>query len=317
MNNDNFISFLRDKKIRALAAKLPMNNTAIRAEAMSDFDVFNTLCENLYLLAGHHVRRKLLNILSEACNLDELTLYDIDFRKALWQKMFFDENIILPQKNIDILKKVDIDLINNNSFDLDEHINTSFDNVYDLLDFILKKLDSQGADAIYFNSFKIEYQRPDDYHAALSYEELKKRNSDASVLKLWLLCRILMKTDVKLILKENDLKKAESILNLIFVLKISPKICMSVDIANDIDAKELYRLIMQHNKKSISVELRISKEMQNDFNIEAKLKEIFYFLPIAFVESVEICQEQIEAALTPLVNNAERALIISFLYRVK
>ena len=94
LNNIELIDFLREKNTRIVAAKmLPVS--IMDSENASDFDVFNIFCEKLYLLAANPLRERFLRAICEAsrCDIKPIMLYDCEYRKKLWQKMFLSGSV--------------------------------------------------------------------------------------------------------------------------------------------------------------------------------------------------------------------------------
>lgn len=315
MNTDKLINFLREKNTRIFASKTPFLKCKImNLEKASDFDVFDSFCDQLYLFAGHPVRERFLNLLSEclSTNIEPIMLYDAEYRKKLWQKIFFDSSVILPipestpQNDTFIVEEKRVFYINS-------VIQNSFADIYSLLENTLEQIDLQGAEECFFDAKKIEYIRPDDFHAQKSYEKVKNGNNDNSMVALWLLCRVIMNTDLNIVLRVDSVKKAEDILTLIFKLGLSPKLIIDIDISNNFDYLNIYEFLIAHSKKNISLKLSCSKETTDE-------KDVFDFLkivPLVFVERTDIKIQTMQNMFNSILKKEETMRVISHLYRVK
>ena len=316
----SFITFLRETNTRIVAKKmLALWDNNLNIEKASDFDVYNCLCERLYLLCGHPIREKFLSVLSEASSIDinPIMLYDFDYRKKLWQKIFFDSNIVLPKvkdsikSNFEVIEKKQDSVLNLN-YEIYE-IKETFDNIFSLLDCILEKIKTKNIAVIFFDAENIEYIRPDNFHAQIGYENFKKNGEESSIVLLWLICRILMNSDLKLVLKVDNAKKADEIIALIHRLGLSPKIALDIDICNYYDYSEIYCALIKYSKKNISLKLSCSKEIEN----ENTILKIFNAIPLAFIESIDMRMENIKKIFNSMLTEREVALIIEHLYRAK
>lgn len=284
MDNE-LLLFLRDENIRAIASKTPtLKNSIMDTLLASDFDVFNALCENIYLLAGHPMRDELLSLFRKYSSIDVTfeVLYDLEFRKALWQKIFVDDSIIPPKTfGAPDVKMNLFDKKADNAFSINSVLDGTCENIYLLLDKTLNKIKTDNADALYLDARNIVFARPDDYHAQRDYEALKTKSSDGSLALLWLLCRILMNADLELILSVDSAKKAEDILALIYRLGLSSSIRLLIDVSNFDGCGRLYKLLMLYSKKNISLELYCNKENIN------MLIEFLNTVPLVFVRNID------------------------------
>ena len=140
MNNIALVNLLREKNTRITAMKMFCGDI-IDVELASDFDVFDILCENLYLLAGNSLRERFLNLLCEVSQsgIVPMALYNREYRKLLWQKIFSSEDIMLPSLDCELIKTVEI-TEKTRKICLNSLIDTSFENIYDLLENTLKKI---------------------------------------------------------------------------------------------------------------------------------------------------------------------------------
>ena len=143
MDNE-LLLFLRDENIRAIASKTPtLKNSIMDTLLASDFDIFNALCENIYLLAGHPMRDELLSLFRKYSSIDVTfeMLYDLKFRKALWQKIFVDDSIIPPKTFGAPDVKINLfDRKADNAFSINSAFDGSCENIYLLLDKTLNKI---------------------------------------------------------------------------------------------------------------------------------------------------------------------------------
>lgn len=284
MSNNRLIDFLRDKNIRIIASKMPFfQNSIIDFNKASDFDIFNALCTDIYLLSGHPTKKRFLSLLSEyskseiSCEL----LCDLNYQKALWKRIFLDSNIILPQSKSDINTFKHLSSIKETRiFCIDEAIDVSFDTVYDLLDNVLNKISAENVSKVSLDLKQINFARPDDFHAQKVYDKIKSSEEDASLLKLWLLCRILMNTAVDIELKADLFEDVIEILKLIFRLGLSPKVLIEINVERLESYDGIYEFLMLYNDKNISLEIYYPKEKTKI--IEEFLKAV----PMVFIESI-------------------------------
>ena len=315
MNSIELKRFLEEPSVRIVAQRIiSVNRKSIDAQNASDYDAFEALCDRLYLLAGHPIRNRFLQLLStaSACDISIDMLYDGEYRKALWQRIFIDNNIVLPNIKSEADKKIPLEgLTLEKAFFVNSEIDISKENTYVLLDGMLAKIKKSGTTEIYFDARNISFIRPDDFHAQKMLESLKKGENDSSLLELWLLCRILMNIDVPLILRVDDFKKADDILSLIFRLGLLPKIIISIDISSDVDYDNLYAFLSLHHKKNISLEITCSKENKED------ILNFLNIVPLVFVKRISIAPDLLEKAIFSILSKEETVLFNSYLRKVK
>ena len=314
MDNRELISFFSDNDVRFIALKmLTLKSTIRNIRYASNFDVFNALCENLYLLAGHPIRIRFLNLLERGSRskISAPLLYDLEYRKKLWQRIFFDDEIYLPS-NLDIsfLEKKTVSRVKVNTFCINLAIDYSFENIYQLLDDIIVKIEKSGANEITYDARNIIFSRPDDFHSQEAYKACKNGDCNFSLVELWLLCRILMKTELPLNLIIGSNKIADQILELVFKISNIKKVILSFDISNMLEYAEIYNILLKHKQKNISLELDCTKENKNNFI------EFLNTVPIVFVERSKL-DSSVVSIIDNLVEEQEKPLIISYLYRVK
>ena len=310
MDNGELISFLRDENLRFIALKMPTLKSTLRnIRFASDFDVYNALCENLYLIAGHPIRIRLLSLLAK-CSKSEISvplLYDSEYRKKLWQRIFFDEKVDLPTAfNGSFDDKKTTSYVEANGFCINSVIDYSFENIRQLLDDIIVKIEKSNANEIIFDARKIIFSRPDDFHSQEAYKSCKNQDGDSSLVELWLLCRILMKTELTLNLIIDSAKIAEQILELVFRISSVKKVIISFDISSEIEYADVYNILSKYSQKNISLELIGYKENENDFI------KFLSVVPIAFVERINVAHTTV---LNNLLEEQEIPLIISYLCR--
>ena len=311
MNNIALIDFLREKNTRTVAFKM-LSSGIIDPENASDFDVFDVLCKKLYLLAANPLRERFVRLLCEASGdeIKPIMLYDCEYRKMLWQKIFSLDDIALPKVESNPLEAVECRW-EARSICLNSLIDYSFENIRDLLKNTLDKIKAEQANECFFDATEIIYARPDDFHAQEEYEKLKGGGVDRSLTSLWLLCRVLMNTSLSLRLRVDSQKKAEDILSLIFRLGSSPKTVISYDASLMTDYAKTYCYLTDNYKKNISLELDFSKE--NSGYVLDFLSDI----PLAFVEKINVRSKTVRNALSGRAEEGEIALIISYLNTVK
>ena len=305
--SNKLMIFLKNENTRIIASKMPsLKNGVINTQYASDFDVFNALCEDFYLLVGHPTRDMLLRLLTEysASDISPIMLYDVEYRKKLWQKIFIDDAIALPQAQVNFYYKIKSYTIEkDNIFSINCAIDLSCESIYDLLNRCLEKIKNNSLTIASLDARKIKYLRPDDFHAQKNYEGLKNGEEDSSLLLLWLSCRVLMNTDMQLSLIVDDIKSAEDILILIYRLGLSPDIRLCIDISKFQDFSGIYNLLMQYCKKNISLELFGAKE-----NIDMLIK-IFKEIPLAFIEKIDMELIEANTLLSRLLSRDEVKLI--------
>ena len=264
MIHKELIDFLKNDETRIIFSKIStFQKKVLDVQNASDFDVFNALGDSIYLLAGNPIRDKLLDLISKSIDLDVSAnmLYDSHYRIALWQKIFIDGDIDLPnpKSNLDLKginngKKSSSALVINNALD------PSYDSIFDLLDGFLVKIKSEGIDTLCLDARNISFVRPDDFHAKQNYESLKSGKEDSSMLILWLTCRVLMNTDMGLSIVIDKADIAEKILELVFRFAPLLNITLRIAPASLDDANKIYDSLLRYNKKNISLELACAKE---------------------------------------------------------
>ena len=323
-DSKKLIGFLRDSEIRAAALKTPDIASALqKVDNASDYDVFAALCKNLYSFAGHSIRNEFLSLISpfltEGEAYEELRLYEN--ARLVWKRIFCEEESLRRMKPVPKIEEtVNFDFKNlDKIFYLDSAIDKSFDGVFELSDAILKKIKEQSAEALYIDITEISFVRPNDYNASKAYNELKKGCGGGDALKLWLLCRTLMRANLKLLLKTDSVKKAEEVAKLIYRLRLSPQITVCADIFSDIDYDELYSFIIRYKEKSVSASLCASAKtpVDNESSVVERLSHIFSRLPILFIESIDVESDILKLALKRKLSENEVELAINYLYRAK
>jgi hypothetical protein len=313
--NTEFIDFIKNNDTRFVASKLlRVQSKSVTPHNASDYDVFCALCDSLYLLAGHPMRERFLKLLS-SYSLSEIfvdMLYNGEYQKRLWQKIFVDGNIVLPSyKSVFNLKSMPEKKIDDKFFCINSAIDSSCENIYTLLDKLLGKIKDSAANVICFDTRNISFTRPDDFHAQRAYDSIKLGDSDFSMLSLWLMCRILMNTDLQLRLTVKNIKMADDILTMIFRLGLSPKIIISIDASKCEEYSKIYELLKNYGQKNISLELYSAKENIN------MLIDFLYKVPLMFVKAIDIPEECIKYLLNDRVTEQELELITSHLYTAK
>ena len=311
MHNIELIDFLREKNTRIVAMKM-LSVSIMDSENASDFDVFNIFCEKLYLLAANPLRERFLRAICEAvgCEINPIMLYDCEYRKRFWQRIFFSEDIVLPQC-VDKPSSVVGTTKRSREFCLNSAIDISFESIHALLENTIEKIKSEGAEECFFDATEITYIRPDDFHAQKAYDEIKSGAADRSLISLWLLCRVLMNTSLSLRLRVDSQKKAEDILSLVYRLGLLPRVIISYDASTMMDYSDMYQYLIDNHKKNISLELDFSKE--NSEYILRLLSEI----PLAFVEKINLPFEIIQGVLSGRIEQEEIPLVNFHLSTVK
>lgn len=321
------IDFLRDENTRFISSKIiDIQDTPLNSKCASDFDTFNSLCEYLYLLAGYPLRGRFLDLLSWSAWHDASfdapfdALYDAECRKLLWQKIFINDDIIVSSAKG--FGKINLNLKNQKPdevFYLNSAINLSFESIHDLLDEILRNVRESNASIVFCDARKIFFARPDDFHAQKAYEGMKHGNPDCTLPLLWLLCRVLMNTELKLKLFVDSISVARDILSLIYRLGLSPKITICVECREGMDflnrnaslecAEEgsIYELLKKYGEKNISLELFCTKE-----NIELLIK-FLEVVPLALVEKINTPISDLKKALGNILFSNEVEMVISHL----
>ena len=313
MENNELIKLLRDNTTRIIASKMPaLQGKNIDFERASCFEIFASLCDGIYLLAGHPLRTCFLNLLSQYSSNDiaPAGLCNPEYQKMLWQKIFTDSTIQLPKPDVKLEKiehqeKVKGDLL------LNSEISTSFESIYDLYKLVCEKIKLARPDRIVLDSRKITFVRPDDFHSQEAYDALKNGKGDASSVILWVLCRVLMNTDIPLALSIDSAKKAEDILGLVYRVSSPKKITLLLENLSESEYSAIYNILLNYHKKNISLELCFSKENKN------LILRYLAIVPLAFVDGVSVEQDTLSDALREVITQEEIPLVISRLYTAK
>ena len=314
MNNNELISFLKDDKVRFIALKMPtLKSTLKNIQCASDFDIYNALCENIYLLAGNPIRARFLELLSKYSKLEfpPNFLYNLEYRKKLWQRIFFDIEIDLPYvSNISFNKENSDQKIDKSAFCINSVIDYSFENIQQLFDDIIVKIRNSRTNEIVFDARNIIFLRPDDFHSQKAYDACKGGNVDASLIELWLLCRILMKFDLPLNLIINSDEIANQILDLVFKVADVKDIFISFDFSSNLDYNDLYNILLKYRQKNISLELICTKESEREFI------EFLRIIPLLFVEKMNF-SSTVNDVFNNILEEDEIFLINSHICMVK
>ena len=324
IDKEKIIAFLRDPEVRVQALKTAtLTDALFDCNNASDYDVFSAICENLFLLAGHPIRDRFLSLIEFFEGEDYTALYLPENRIIFWKRIFYDE-VEVPLLQCDFVRCKEKELLYSKRdeakiFSIESAMNTSSDDIFSLLESIVDKIKEQEAEFLSIDLTKISYARPDDFHACKAYDDLKKGTGGEDIIKLWLVCRVLMNVKLKLILKTDSLKKAQELSELIFRLRLAPKIIVSADIFGVLDFGELYSFIIRNKEKSISASIYASEEMQfnNTVSVVEKLLEIFSCLPMLYLESTDIDDDIVSLALKERLTQYELQRALSHLYRVK
>ena len=314
MHNE-LIAFLKNDSTRIVVSKMPsFRNRRINVHFASLFDIFNALCENLYLLAENPMRERFLNLISKSLkgNISVPMLYDVEYRKKLWRKIFIDSEVDLPQAACSTEFKMSNYKRNDAcGFFINQEVDFSCENIYALLDEILLKIKTNNLNTLFFDARKINFARPDDFHAQKNYENVKNGENDDSTLLLWLVCRVLMNTDAQFYLTVDNAKSAEDISTLVFRLGLEPKVNLCIDTSKFDDFKKIYELLVYYNKKNISLELYCNKE-----NIDI-LSGILNVIPLVFIETIDVDECTLRKMLSNMLSSYEVERIISHLGKAK
>ena len=307
MEKERLVTFLHSEEIRFTASRIALalgDNRNVKN--LSDFDVYDLLCANLYLLLGNRKREEFLNVLE--CELGEHIdvdrLLDRAYRIYVWQRIFNIESNTMHicdlKKNIQNVYGIE------GLFEVCLAINSEYSDIYELLQSNVERINILGANVIDFNAVNIEFSRPNDFLASKNYDAIKRGKQDSSVLSLWLLCRILMNCNVALRLTVDSVEKAEKILSLIFKLRLSPKVILCID--GNVNYADAFLLLLGYQEKNISLAL-LTKE-KND--LIYALNEI----PICFISSIGQGKKMLDEIYPKSYNN-EKSRIFSFLNLVE
>ena len=323
MRGEPLVAFLHDKSVRSIAFKtkyFEVRNT----DLASDFDVFSALCDSVLLFVGHPIRARLLSVLQDllSYSIDPTNLCFAEYRRDIWQRIFYEDTEDACVSGF-CEKAFDIDLTNqliyDNSIDITDLVDTSCDGAFSALESALLKIRIQDVKMLTLDLRSINYERPDDYHAEKAYLEIMRGNR-GDVFLLWLLCRILMKKELKLRLIVNSVDEVNQILSLLSSVKLAPKIYICIDILEQNEYQCFADLILNNYKKNISLEPLFSKEIDSNIILEG-LKKLFCFVPLACVSiSSEYADRLCELLGTDFASDLtliEREALISSLRRVK
>ena len=287
MRRKAFIDFLKSSKTRAIASLLFKKSSDFDVDEMSDYDVFSILCRNMPLLAGHSVRHEFLSVVGNALDeeLDIVRLFDEDYQKVIWQRIFDYESILnLSEYNINSRHLLNFDGEHKMAIVLNDSLDLSFENTFLLLDNLLSYIRLNAIGRIVVDMRNIRHCRPNDFSAERCYDELKVGDGkiDASALILWLSCRLLMQEKLQLFMIAEKASDIEYVLELLSVIKLSPDIiaCMSVD---SCDFDNIFELLINYRKKNISLELFEPKEMNLNM-LEEYLNNIISVVPLALID---------------------------------
>ena len=307
MKKERLVTFLHSEEIRFTASRIALalgDNRNVKN--LSDFDVYDLLCANLYLLLGNRKREEFLNVLEGELgeHIDVDRLFDRAYSIYVWQRIF---NIESNTMHICDLKK---NIQNAYGIEgLSEvclAINSEYSDIYELLQSNVERINILGANVIDFNAVNIEFSRPNDFLASKNYDAIKRGEQDSSVLSLWLLCRILMNCNVALRLTVDSVEKAEKILSLIFKLRLSPKVILCID--GNVNYADAFLLLLGYQEKNISLVL-LTKE-KND------LMDALNEIPICFISSIGQGKKMLDEIYPKSYNN-EKSRIFSFLNLVE
>ena len=307
MEKERLVTFLHSEEIRFTASRIALalgDNRNVKN--LSDFDVYDLLCANLYLLLGNRKREEFLNVLEGELgeHIDVDRLFDRAYSIYVWQRIFNIESNAMHicdlKKNIQNVYGIE------GLSEVCLAINSEYSDIYELLQSNVERINILGANVIDFNAVNIEFSRPNDFLASKNYDAIKRGEQDSSVLSLWLLCRILMNCNVALRLTVDSVEKAEKILSLIFKLRLSPKVILCID--GNVNYADAFLLLLGYQEKNISLAL-LTKE-KND--LIYALNEI----PICFISSIGQGKKMLDEIYPKSYNN-EKSRIFSFLNLVE
>ncbi len=321
MRGESLVAFLHDTNVRRFAFKTKYFKDK-NTDLASDFDVFSALCDSVLLFAEHPIKSEFLSVLEDLSSsaIEPVNLLCAEYRRAVWQKIFYDDAVDACVRascfdNIAFSQQ----FIFGKSINIEELVCKNCVSSFDALESALLEISEQKADILTFDIRYINYERPDDYHAERAYLDVKQGKS-GDVFWLWLLCRILMKTKLKLRLIVNSAKDVEQILELLSTVKLSPEIYICVDILEQNEYQGYIDLILNNYKKNISLEPLFSKEIDSNILFE-NLKKLFCTVPLACVrvtlESADILCESFDNIFADSLSKSERSILISSLKTVK
>ena len=322
MRGESLIKYLHDENVRRFAFKTEFFKDK-NIEFASDFDVFSAICDSVSLFVCHSVRNDLFFAIKPyADDVDPFLLYDVEYRKVIWQRVFCEESES-SFENIRFEKDFNIKgsslVIFEKATDIDSLVECDCDTVFDVLDRALKKIKEDNIKIINFDVRTIKYSRPDDFHASESYKQFVGGKS-GDVFLLWLLCRIFMNFDLKLRLIVNSSSEAKQILNLLSSIKLSPCIYICFDVFKENEYQNFIDMVLENYKKNISLELYFSKEIDKN-NLSVVLKKLIHIIPIACIkvsnDNFDVFLKALDIALAGAINSAEKSALLNFLSMVK
>ena len=323
MSFESLIEYLHNDNVRRFAYKTKFfqgKNT----EFASDFDVFSAICDSISLFVCHPVREKLF-LAVQNCTVDKIEpalFYDYKYRKYLWQRIFYEnqENCLENCEYINPLK-IDVSdrIIFEKSVELSDLVDVNCDTIFDVLNNALKIIKTENIKISTLNARKFKYSRTDDFHASKSYKQFVE-GKDGDAFLLWLLCRILMNSDIKLRLTVNSASEAEKILTLLSTVKLSPFIYISFDIFAKNEYQKFIDIVLENYKKNISLEIRFSKEI-DESTLIATIKELFCVIPFACIkisrDNLDTFCNALNMILSECLDDDERMLLLNSLHTVK
>lgn len=316
--------FLRDLQVRRFVFKTEYFKN-VNTDFASDFDVYTALCESITFFVGNQIRDSFLRVLSDESSEDvtPLALCNSEYRKNLWKRVFYDESskaLNMEKKALNPCFLKEQSLISQESIDISGLVRIDFENIFDALEDALLTLSAKKVGMISFDMRGMKYTRPNDFLAQKSYEQFKLGATDGTAFFLWLLCRILMKTKFTLRIIVDDTEAAESIIELLSVLKLDTEIYISFSDCLTDEYEKYARLLLQNYKKNISLELYISKEMERDAILE-RFENIIKIIPLVCIkipcEAADIVCSLIDNLLEGKVESAEKNIIINALRRAE
>ena len=321
MKVESLIKYLHDEKVRKFSFKTDFFKNK-NTDFASDFDVFSALCKSNLLFVGHSVRTKffcgLKNCVSE--DIDPIFLYSADYRKALWQRVFYDGVNDFSVSSIDNFDIVASDFyIFEKSVDIKDLVNFNRNTLFEALDDALEKIKAENVKMIKFDVRDLKYVRTDDFHAGESYK-LLSQGEKGDVFFLWLLCRIFMNLNIKLRLIVDNADSARRISELLSSVKVSPQTYIRFDISKENEYEALVDLVLKNHKKDISLELDIPKEIDKNLFSDA-LKKLFAVIPLALIK-VDYCNadrfcDALESSVADILSLNERELLIDSLRKAR
>ena len=166
MRRKTFIDFLKSSKTRAIASLLFKKSSDFDVDKMSDYDVFSVFCRNMPLLAGHSIRHEFLSVVGNALDeeLDIVRLFDEDYQKVIWQRIFDYESILnLSEYNINSRHLLNFDGEHKMAIVLNDSLDLSFENTFLLLDNLLSYIRLNAIGRIVVDMRNIRHCRPNDF----------------------------------------------------------------------------------------------------------------------------------------------------------